>query len=115
MAARRRRAVSKQKSIEFAARVLRCGVLSGFEVAAFWPSPGTVDFFARHPYGAWSRVRVKCLGSHAENEHGVIMCASDVAAHLRKSLLHRPPDMRVGNRWKLVKETGKAGTPDLLH
>jgi len=111
----RRCRVSKQKSIEFVARVLRCGVLAGFEVAAFWPTPSTVDFLARHPYGAWSRIRVKCLGSHAENEHGVIMCASDVAAHLRKSLMDRLPDMRVGNRWKLVKKAEKAGTPDVLH
>ena len=110
----RPRRVSRQKSLEFVARVLRCGVLSGFEVAAFWSSSSTVNFLARHPYGAWSCIRVKCLGSHAENERGVIMCASDVATQLRKLLMDRRPDMRVGNRWKLTRESAKGGS-DVLH
>lgn len=110
----RSRRVSKHKSLEFVARVLRCGVLAGFEVAAFWPSPSTIDFLARHPYGAWNRMRIKCLGSHAENDRGVVMCASDVATQLRKLLMDRPPDMRVGNRWKLTREAAKGGS-DVLH
>lgn len=79
---------------EFAGRVLRCGVLAGFEVAAFWPEPGHVEFVARHAYGPWRSVKVKFAGAFAESDRGCIVSPSDVASRLRRALKDRMPDQR---------------------
>jgi hypothetical protein len=71
----------------FAARVRRSRMLSGLEVAAFWPEPGMLEFRVRHAYGPWRSVRVKIIGGgFAESERGNPVLAPDVAKRLRQAL-----------------------------
>jgi hypothetical protein len=84
------------RSADFAHRVLRCGVLSGLEAAAFWSSPGKLTVMVRHPYGPWRSANVTNVnGRFAESERGSVVLATDVAVRLRNATRDRPPDRRV--------------------
>jgi len=81
--------------LDFAHRVLRCRVLAGLEVAAFWPEPGKVTLMARHRYGKWQCVDVtKASGGFAESDRGSVIVAGDVASRLRNMLKDKGPDRR---------------------
>jgi hypothetical protein len=82
------------RTLEFAKRVMRCQVLSGFEVAAFWPKPGLLELRARHSYGPWRGVKVKVVGISAESDGGCVVYPADVARRLRHALEDRMLDRR---------------------
>lgn len=95
---------ARAEALEFAHRVLRCGVLRGLEAAAFWASPGVLWIQVRHPYGPWKTVRLTGIsGGLAKSESGNPVCASDVAVRLKGALKDRRPDQRIGNAWKVER------------
>ena len=98
---------ARAEALEFAHRVLRCGVLRGLEAAAFWASPGVLWIQVRHPYGPWKTVRLTgIVGGLARSEHGTPVTASDIAARLKNALKDRPPDRRIGHAWKMDEAVG---------
>ena len=71
----------------FVNRVVNCKTLKGFVVTFNRLDSGTIQFFARHPYGAPQSVTIfGCDGSTCQSESGAPMCVADVAFRLKRAL-----------------------------
>ena len=77
-------------SSEFFERVKACRALEGLEVEAHVLERGSMQFLARHPYGAWQGIVIFNLKDGVcESETGSKMFHADVAHRLRQLVLDK--------------------------